>query len=53
LNPDEPTVLAITGNGLKTLGAVSGQFEPAAAIRPKLADFEEQYVEHAAAAASA
>jgi threonine synthase len=50
LNPDESIVLAITGNGLKTLGAVSGRFEESAAIRPKLADFEEQYLSLAAVA---
>jgi len=44
LNPDESTVLAITGNGLKTIGAVSGCFEEPAIIRPKLVDFEEQYL---------
>ena len=52
LNPDEATVLAITGNGLKTVAAVSGRLEQVAAIRPKLADFEEQYVQLAAAAVS-
>ncbi len=52
LNPDEATVLAITGNGLKTVAAVSGRLEQVAAIRPKLADFEEQYVQVAAAAVS-
>jgi threonine synthase len=43
LNPDESTVLVITGNGLKTPGAVSGGLEETAAIRPKLEDFEERY----------
>jgi threonine synthase len=49
LRADESTVLAITGNGLKTIGAVSGHAEESVVIRPKLADFEEQYlpVEHA------
>ncbi len=51
LNPDESIVLAITGNGLKTIGAVSGCFEEAAVIRPKLVDFEEQYLHLAAAGA--
>lgn len=50
LNPDESTVLAITGNGLKTIGAVSGCFDEPAAIRPKLVDFEEQYLHVSAAA---
>ena len=44
LNPEESIVLAITGNGLKTVGAVNGQFEDAAAIRPRLAEFEEQFL---------
>ena len=43
LNPDESTVLVITGNGLKTPGAVSGGLEETAAIRPKLEDFEERF----------
>lgn len=49
LRADESTVLAITGNGLKTIGAVSGASQESAVIRPKLAEFEEQYlpVEHA------
>lgn len=42
LNPDESIVVTITGNGLKTLNAVSGRSEEAAVIRPKLADFEDQ-----------
>lgn len=44
LNPEESVVLAITGNGLKTVGAVSGRFQETAAIRPKLSDFEDQYL---------
>jgi threonine synthase len=51
LNPQESIVLAITGNGLKTLGAVNGRFEEAATIRPKLAEFEEQYLDLAASPA--
>jgi len=52
LNPEESIVLAITGNGLKTIGAVSGEVQAAEAIRPKLADFEEQYLKlHATASA--
>jgi threonine synthase len=51
LNPDESIVLAITGNGLKTLGALHDQFEEAAAIRPRLAEFEEQYLSLAPAGA--
>jgi threonine synthase len=51
LNPKESIVLAITGNGLKTVGAVSGRFEETAAIRPKLTAFEDQYLELAASKA--
>jgi threonine synthase len=52
LNPDESIVLAITGNGLKTIGAVSGEVRTEEAIRPKLADFEERYLNlHATASA--
>jgi threonine synthase len=52
LNPDELTVLAITGNGLKTIGAVSGTISAEEAIRPKLADFEDRYLNlHATASA--
>ncbi|HEV2498253.1 MAG TPA: threonine synthase [Terriglobia bacterium] len=50
LNPDESIVLAITGNGLKTLSAVDEVREEAPVIRPKLADFEEQFTVAAAAA---
>jgi threonine synthase len=53
LNPQESVVLAITGNGLKTIGALSGQFEESGAIRPRLAEFEERYISHATAAAGA
>jgi threonine synthase len=42
INPEESLVLVITGNGLKTLGAVSGRLGPAVSIRPKLEEFEEQ-----------
>ncbi len=52
LNPDESIVLAITGNGLKTVGALSGRFEESRAIRPRLADFEEQFLSQAAAAST-
>ncbi len=44
LNPDESIVLAITGNGLKTVGAVSNCFGNGQAIRPKLEQFEEAYL---------
>jgi threonine synthase len=50
LDPRESTVLAITGNGLKTVAAVSGALPEAAAIAPKLAEFEEQVLGLAAIA---
>lgn len=50
LNPEESIVLAITGNGLKTLSALAESAQEASAIRPKLADFEERYMAEAAAA---
>ncbi|HTS59962.1 MAG TPA: threonine synthase [Terriglobales bacterium] len=40
IRPDETTVLCITGNGLKTTDALSGQIEAVEPIRPKLAEFE-------------
>jgi len=42
-------VLVITGNGLKTLGAVSGQLGESVTIRPKLEEFEEHCLAVAAA----
>lgn len=51
INPDESIVVTITGNGLKTLGAVNGCFDETAAIRPKLADFEEKFLPPVAASA--
>jgi threonine synthase len=52
LNPKESLVLAITGNGLKTIGAVSGEVRADEAIRPKLAAFEDRYLNiHATASA--
>lgn len=50
LNPQESTVLVITGNGLKTVAAVSGKLEDTIAIRPKLGEFEERYLPVAAGA---
>lgn len=50
LNPEESIVLAITGNGLKTLSALAESAQEASVIRPKLADFEERYMAEAAAA---
>jgi threonine synthase len=41
ISPDETTVVCITGNGLKTTDAVSGQYQQERAVRPRLADFEE------------
>ena len=38
------TVLAITGSGLKTLAAVTGRFEDNGAIRPRLAEFKEKFL---------
>jgi len=52
LNPNESMVLAITGNGLKTIGAVSGTVQAEESIRPKLAEFEDRYLNiHATASA--
>jgi threonine synthase len=48
LNPEESTVLAITGNGLKTIGALQGQIPESALIRPKVDEFEEQFLNVAA-----
>ena len=49
LNPDESIVLVITGNGLKTLGALQGKIPESLLIRPKLEEFEEQFLNAAAA----
>ncbi len=51
LNPDESIVITITGNGLKTIGAVNGWQEEEEAIRPKLAEFEDRYLSTAEAVA--
>jgi threonine synthase len=40
IQPNETTVLCITGNGLKTTDALAGRFELEEPIAPKLADFE-------------
>jgi len=53
LNPDESLVIAITGNGLKTVAALNGHLPESSAIRPKLADFEEHFFNPATAAAAA
>ena len=39
---EDSLVLVITGNGLKTVGAVSRRLTESVTIRPKLEDFEEQ-----------
>ncbi len=41
INPDESLVLAITGNGLKTVKAVEATAAKGIVIRPKLHEFEE------------
>jgi threonine synthase len=38
--PNDLTVIAITGNGLKTTDVLQDKFEQQQAIRPRLADFE-------------
>src|SRR6202521_5722493 len=45
--PGDLTVVAITGNGLKTMDVLQGSFEPQQAIRPRLADFEAMVEENA------
>jgi len=40
INPGETTVVCITGNGLKTLDAVSQEYTLSPAIAPRLAEFE-------------
>lgn len=40
IKPDELTVAAITGNGLKTTDAVEGRFEAQEPVRPRLDDLE-------------
>src|ERR1700761_570749 len=40
ISPNDVTVMAITGNGLKTTDVLQGRFEQQQAIRPRLADFE-------------
>jgi threonine synthase len=40
IKPEQTTVLCITGNGLKTTDALTGQYEAEAPIAPKLAEFE-------------
>jgi threonine synthase len=42
MNTDGETVLAITGNGLKTLDALQGQLDLGITIRPRIEEFETQ-----------
>ena len=51
-DPEETTVLCITGNGLKTTDALAGRFAATEPIPPKLAAFEE-YLERELAAPGA
>ena len=44
ISPQETTVLCITGNGLKTTDALAAEYQPEAAIAPKLTEFE-RYLE--------
>ena len=43
IKPDETTVICITGNGLKTVEALNGQFADPVIIEPKINNFEELY----------
>jgi threonine synthase len=49
LNPDERTVLVITGNGLKTTSVLHDRIAESVLIPPKLEEFEEQFLDAAAA----
>jgi threonine synthase len=40
INPSETTVACITGNGLKTLDAISNEYQVSEAIAPRLSEFE-------------
>jgi len=51
IKPNESTVLAITGSGLKTIAAVNGHFAENGAIRPRLHEFEEKFMNLAPASA--
>ena len=51
INPQESLVLVITGNGLKTIGALNGSLGESVTIRPKIEEFEERCLALAAAAA--
>ncbi len=43
IKPDETTVICVTGNGLKTIEALDGQYEMPSVIQPNIKDFEEHY----------
>jgi threonine synthase len=45
IGADETTVVCITGNGLKTTDALSGQYDVTRAVRPRLADFADYLTE--------
>jgi len=45
IGADETTVVCITGNGLKTTDALSGQYDVSRAVRPRLADFADYLTE--------
>jgi threonine synthase len=49
INPEESIVLVITGNGLKTIGAVSAALGECITIRPKIEAFEADCLHVAAA----
>ncbi len=53
IQPDEETVLCITGNGLKTTDVLADRFALEEAIEPKLSAFEKFMGESVAVAASA
>ena len=44
LDPNEETVLCITGNGMKTLDALHGHLDRGITIRPRLEEFEAQVI---------
>jgi threonine synthase len=43
IKPDELTVICITGNGLKTQEALTGQYTAPAVIQPNIQSFEEEF----------
>jgi threonine synthase len=44
--PNETTILCITGNGLKTTDALTGEYQTEQPIAPKLAEFEKLLSQH-------